>query len=114
MRFPLAGRFLVRTLSLLVAALLIISPGAHASEPAAEKSSVHFYVTGTGLLLMAGGGAFAYYQNREADQAMALYRQSAFTDHTVPARKKVEDHERLTWLGLAGFALGGLLVVVSF
>lgn len=93
--------------------------GAAESQPAAQTSAkqgshAHLYVAGAGLLLLAGGGAFAYYQNREADRDMAVYRKSAFTDNTRSLRESVERHERLTWAGLAGAALGGILVVVSF
>jgi hypothetical protein len=66
------------------------------------------------LLLLAGGAAFAYYQNREADRDMAVYRMSAFTENTVAYRGRVEEHQNLSWAGMAGAALGGILIVVSF
>ncbi len=114
MRFLLTFRHAIRILPIVLWSLHLTSPLAQASDPAQEKSSLHFYVVGTGLLLMAGGGAFAYYQNSEADHAMNRYRQSAFTENTLPARKRVEDHEKLTWMGIAVFTAGGLLLVVSF
>ena len=67
-----------------------------------------------GQLLLVGGGAWAYYQNGEADRDMVTYRHSAFTGNTVHYRDRVEEHQRLTWVGLAGAALGGILVVVAF
>jgi hypothetical protein len=96
-----------------MAAAMLLAPASFA-EKAPSRSHAHLYVTGAGLLLMAGGGAFAYYQNREADRDMAVYRKSAFSDNTVALRESVEEHEHLTWAGLAGAALGGILVVVSF
>lgn len=101
-------------------AALLLAPASFGGEvgksDAAPSSRSHarFYVAGAGLLLMAGGGAFAYYQNRAADRDMAVYRKSAFTENTADQRERVKDHERLTWAGLAGAALGGILLVVSF
>ena len=104
-------------LPIAMAVALLFAPcsfagNAETARPA--RSHAHLYVTGAGLLLLAGGGAFAYYQNRAADRDMAVYRKSAFTDNTVDLRASVEGHQRLTWAGLAGAALGGILVVVSF
>jgi hypothetical protein len=45
---------------------------------------------------------------------MTAYRKSAFTDNTVELRESAQGHEHLTWAGLAGAALGGILLVVSF
>ncbi|HKP97990.1 MAG TPA: hypothetical protein VJ385_19820 [Fibrobacteria bacterium] len=100
----------------LLAAALCLSPAsfAESGRAAPSRSHAHLYVAGAGLLLLAGGGAFAYSQNREADRDMALYRKSAFTGNTAVLRENVEKHQRLTWAGLAGAALGGILVVVSF
>ena len=111
---PVAAALLLANASL--AGPAVGAPEAHpaAQTSAPHRSHAHFYVAGAGLLLLAGGGAFAYYQNREADRDMAVYRKSAFTNNTTSLRGSVERHERLTWAGLAGAALGGILVVVSF
>ncbi|MDB5051297.1 MAG: hypothetical protein JWO30_4368 [Fibrobacteres bacterium] len=98
----------------LLAAALLSAPSVRAESSPPGKSGPHIYLTGAGLLLLAGGGAFAYYQNREADKDMKTYRGSAFTGNTVVYRDKVREHERYTWVGLAGAALGGILIVVSF
>jgi hypothetical protein len=99
---------------LLLAAALLAAPATFAAEPKEAPSHVHFYVAGAGLILLAGGGAFAYYQNREADHDMAIYRNSAFTENTSAYKAKVETHQHLTWAGLAGATMGGILLVVSF
>jgi hypothetical protein len=85
-----------------------------ASEKAEPKAQVNLYLTGAGLALMAGGGTLAYLQNRQANRDMAIYRNSAFTENTTVYRERVREHERWTWVGLAGACLGGLIVVVSF
>ena len=97
---------------LILAAALV--PACFAGEARPAPPHAHLYVTGAGMLLLAGGGALAYYQDRAADRDMSVYRKSAFTDNSVSYRESVKDHERLTWVGLAGAALGGLLVMVSF
>jgi hypothetical protein len=79
-----------------------------------QRVGSRFFLTGAGLLLVAGGSAFAYHHDREADRAMTRYRGSAFTENSEHLRDEVRDHDRLTWLGVAGAALGGILVVVSF
>jgi hypothetical protein len=94
--------------------LLLANPARSAEAPGPQPSHAHLLVTGAGLLMLAGGGAFAFYQNREADRDMAVYRSSAFTENTSAYRDRVEEHQRLTWAGLAGAALGGILIVVSF
>ena len=99
---------------LLLAALLLSASAGHAASSPSKKSGPNIYLTGAGLLLLAGGGAFAYYQNREADKDMKTYRGSAFTGNTEAYRDKVREHERYAWAGLAGAALGGILIVVSF
>lgn len=48
------------------------------SENSAAKSGARIYLAGSGLLLLAGGSAFAYAQNREADRDMEVYRLSRF------------------------------------
>ena len=103
-----------RSFPFLLAAALLLAPAAHADSPPPQKSGPHFYLAGAGLLLLAGGGAFAYYQNREADRDMKTYRGSAFTGNTESYRDKVREHERYSWAGLAGAALGGILIVASF
>jgi hypothetical protein len=87
-----------------------------ANGQAAKEKGVgsRFFMTGAGLLLVAGGSAFAYHHDREADRAMTRYRASAFTENTERLRDEVREHDRLTWFGVAGAALGGVLVVVSF
>ena len=103
------------SLAVLAASLLLMAmPGRASQDSAPASSHVHLWWAGTGALLLAGGGAFAYYQNREADKDMAVYRGSAFTENTTAYRGKVEDHQRQTLAGLAGAALGGILLVVSF
>jgi hypothetical protein len=59
----------------MAAALLLATASlAEPAEPAPPPhSQAHFYVAGAGLLLLAGGGAFAYYQNREADRSITAY-----------------------------------------
>lgn len=101
-------------LSLCLAAALSLTPAPFAGEASVPKPVVRFYLAGAGVLLLAGGGAFAYCQNREADRDMKVYRGSAFTVNTEEYRGKVEEHERFTWAGLAGAALGAVLVVASF
>ena len=103
-----------RSFPFLLASILLLAPAAHAESPSPHKSGPHLYLAGAGLLLLAGGGAFAYCQNREADKDMKTYRGSAFTGNTETYRDKVREHERYSWAGLAGAALGGVLVVVSF
>lgn len=103
-----------RSLPLLLAAMLLLAPAAAFGEPRQSQSGPHLYLAGAGLLLLAGGGAVAYYQNRAADRDMDVYRGSAFTGNTTKYRDRVETHERFTWAGLAGAALGAVLVVVSF
>lgn len=104
-----------RSLPLILAAMLMLAPAAaRAGESHEAKSGPHIYLAGAGLLLLAGGGAVAYYQNRAADRNMDVYRGSAFTDNTAKYRDRVETHERYTWAALAGAALGAVLVVVSF
>lgn len=98
-------------LVLLVAALSLLPARTDASP---EKKGANLYLSVAGAALMVGGGAYAYAQNREADRDMQVYRQSAFTGHTEDYRSRVEEHQRLTWLGLAGAAMGGILFVVSF
>jgi hypothetical protein len=85
------------------------------AQSAKEKGiGSRFFLTGAGLLLAAGGSAFAYHHDREADRAMTRYGASAFTENTEHLRDKVREHDRLAWAGVAGAALGGILVVVSF
>jgi|GEM_PF-5935864 len=101
-------------LSIALIVLLGMGGSAHAQKPRAESWSGHLYVSGAGLALIAGGGVLAYYQNREADRDMAIYRHSGFTENTLEYRRRVEHHEKLTWMGVAGMALGGVLVMISF
>jgi predicted ribosomally synthesized peptide with SipW-like signal peptide len=103
-----------RSFAIALSALLLLGSVAFAEDAPERKSHARIYVAGAGALLLAGGGALAYFQNREADRDMAVYRNSAFTGNTLEYRDRVEEHQRLTWLGLAGAALGGILVVVSF
>lgn len=104
---------------LLCAVALLAAPAARGgsfssdSSPSA-KSGPNLSLAVAGGLLLAGGGAFAYYQNRAADRDMRMYRGSAFTGNTTDFQDRVREHERFTWVGVAGAALGGLLVVVSF
>lgn len=102
----------MRTTFVLLAATLCLRPAP--AEAAPEKKGANLYLSVAGLALMAGGGAFAHIQNREADRDMRTYRRSAFTGPTEAYRDRVEEHQRLTWAGLAGAALGGILLVVSF
>lgn len=101
-------------LPLLIAAVLLSAGRLHAGSSEKTDSPPRIILIGAGALLMAGGGAFAYHQDREAERDMAIYRQSAFTTHTEEYRDRVETHQRLTWAGLAGAALGGILIVVAF
>lgn len=98
-------------LVLLVAALAL-SP-AHAGD-SPKQPRANLYLMGAGVVLLSAGGAFAFIQDREADRDMRIYRRSAFSGPTEAYRDRVEDHQRLTWAGLAGAALGGILFVVSF
>src|SRR3954462_11261662 len=69
-----------RSLPLLLAAILMLAPAAAgAGESHVTKPGPHLYLAGAGLMLLAGGGAVAYYQNRAADRDMDVYRGSAFT-----------------------------------
>ncbi|HLP41729.1 MAG TPA: hypothetical protein VK465_09505 [Fibrobacteria bacterium] len=97
-----------------MAILLCLSTMAQAEGPAKKDKGVSLYLAGAGILLLAGGGGYAYYQNREADRDMDIYRRSAFTGNTLAYRDRVEERETLTWAGLAGAALGGILLVVAF
>jgi hypothetical protein len=101
-------------LPLFIAAALLTCSRLHAGEAGKSDSRPRLLLIGAGALLMAGGGALAYHQDREADRDMAIYRKSAFTTHTEDHRDRVETHQRLTWAGLAGAALGGILIVVAF
>jgi hypothetical protein len=103
-----------RLAPLVLAAALLSAPAAGAGDIPDRKSGTRILVAGAGLALLAGGGALAYHQNREADRDMDRYRRSAFTENTAGLRRDVEAHQRLTWAGLAGAALGGILIVVSF
>lgn len=103
-----------RRLACLVALLLCLATMAQAEGPAKKDKGVNLHLAGAGLLLLAGGGGYAYYQNREADRDMDIYRRSAFTGNTLAYRERVKEHEALTWAGLAGAALGGILLVVAF
>lgn len=103
-----------RILPLVCAAVLLAAPVVRAEASPSAKSGPNITLAIAGGLLMAGGGAFAYYQNREADRDMRVYRGSAFTGNTKDYKERVRDHERLTWMGVAGAALGGVLLVVSF
>lgn len=103
-----------RFLPILCAAVLLTAPILRGEEAPSAKSGPKISLAIAGGLLMAGGGAFAYYQNREADKDMRVYRGSAFTGNTEEYKQRVLDHERLTWMGVAGAALGGVLLVVSF
>ena len=104
----------LRFLPLLCAAALLTAPAVRGEDSPSAKSGPNISLAIAGGLLMAGGGAFAYYQNREADRDMRVYRGSAFTGNTRDYKERVRDHERLTWVGVAGAALGGVLLVVSF
>jgi hypothetical protein len=88
------------------------------AEPTANtvhpKSEWHWSLTASGLALMAGGGALAYFQNEAADRDMSVYRNSAFTENTLDYRERVRTHEKWTWVGLGCAAVGGVLFVVSF
>ena len=106
--------FTLRLLPLLCAAVLLTAPAVRGEAAPSAKSGPNISLAIAGGLLMAGGGAFAYYQNREADRDMRVYRGSGFTGNTTDYKERVREHERYTWAGLAGAALGGLLIVVSF
>jgi LPXTG-motif cell wall-anchored protein len=101
-------------LPLLIAAILLPVGPLHAGSSEKTGSQPRFLLIWAGALLMAGGGALAYHQDKEADRDMAIYRKSAFTTHTEDYRDRVETHRRLTWAGMAGAALGGILIVVAF
>jgi hypothetical protein len=103
-----------KILPLLIAVIFLSGTRIHAGEAEKSGSRPRILLIGAGALLMAGGGALAYHQDREADRDMAIYRKSAFTTHTEDYRGRVENHQRLTWAGLAGAALGGILIVVAF
>lgn len=104
----------LRLLPFLCAAVLLIARPARAEDSPSAKSGPNITLAVAGGLLLAGGGALAYYQNRAADRDMRVYRGSAFTGNTTAYKDRVREHERYTWVGAAGAALGGLLVVVSF
>ena len=103
-----------RLLPFLCAAVLLSAPAVRgeASPPAPSGPRISLAIAGG--LLLAGGGAFAYYHHREADRDMRVYRGSAFTDNTTDFKERVREHDRYTWAGAAAAALGGLLIVVSF
>ena len=98
----------------LIAAALAAPAGAEEARQPARKDGVNVALCAVGLALLAGGGAYAYVQDREADRDMRVYRRSAFSGNTSAYRERVEEHQALTWAGLAGAALGGVLLVVSF
>lgn len=98
----------------LIALVLQAAPSAYAEDATAGDSRANPFLGAVGVMLMAGGGALAWHQNREADQDMARYRNSAFTGNTELYRKNVEEHEVRAWIGLAGAALGGIFLVVAF
>jgi hypothetical protein len=102
----------LRIALVLLSSALLLSPAS--ADPAPADKGVNLYLAAAGVALLAGGGAFAFAQNREADRDMRIYRRSAFSVHTEDYRERVEEHQRLTWAGLAGAALGGILLVVSF
>jgi hypothetical protein len=103
-----------RLLSFLCAAFLLTAPGVRGDAAPSPPSGPRISLAIAGGILLAGGSAFAYYQNREADRDMRSYRGSAFTGNTTRFKERVREHERYTWAGVAGAALGGVLVVVSF
>lgn len=104
-----------RILPILCAALLLAAPGARGeASPTAPSSGPRISLAIAGGLLLAGGGAFAYYQHSEADRDMRMYRGSAFTGNTTDFKERVREHDRYAWAGAAVAALGGLLVVMSF
>lgn len=116
-RFPAPGRLSGFVLFLIVLfATLLAAPAASAAEakPAGRDGGVNVMLAVAGAALLAGGGAFAYHQDREADRDMRIYRRSAFTANTAAYRERVEEHQRLSWAGLAGAALGGIFLVVAF
>lgn len=102
----------LRSALVCLVAILAVSP-AHAGVPP-EKRGVNLYLVAAGAALMAGGGFFAHAQHREANRDMRVYRRSAFTAPTEDYRARVEEHQRLAWVGLAGATLGGILLVVAF
>lgn len=108
------GRFIGRVAPLLCAILLLTAPGVRGEAAPSTPSGPRISLAIAGGLLLAGGGAFAYYQHREADKDMRLYRGSAFTGNTTDFKERVREHERYAWAGAAAAALGGLLIVVSF
>lgn len=110
---PSLCRKVLPVLLLLSAVLASPAAAAEARKPA-QKGGVNVALAAVGLALLGGGSAFAYVQNREADRDMRVYRRSAFSDNTADYRERVEEHQTLTWAGLAGAALGGVLLVVSF
>ncbi len=104
----------LRLLPVLCAAVLLSAPAVRGETSPPAPSGPRISLAIAGGLLLAGGGAFAYYQHREADRDMRVYRGSAFTGNTEEFEERVREHDRYTWAGAAVAALGGLLVVVSF
>lgn len=103
-----------RLLPLLCAAVLLSAPAIRGEDSPTASSGPRISLAISGGLLLAGGGALAFYQHREADKDMRSYRGSAFTDNTTDFKERVREHDRYTWAGAAAAALGGLLIVVSF
>ncbi len=100
--------------AIFLASLLFLGTETFAQESPKPHASLHWYWTGAGLALMAGGGMLAYLEHQDAERDMDMYRRSAFTGNTVEFRDRVQREDQWTWVGLTGAALGSLIVVVSF